>query len=154
VASPAAHLITPPRPEAVPKALSIEQVRALLVYLDDHQGDGQRERRDRALLLTGLYTGMRAKEMATTIWQQVDLPAQIIVIPRSKMNRGRTILMHPDLLPTLGAWGVYQGQQRESALPVFSLGTTPIQPERVGKVAYRYAKLLDLPLTAHVLRHT
>ncbi len=153
-ASPAAHLETPTRPAPVPKSLNLDQVRLLLTYLDDHQADGLRELRDRALMLTGLYSGMRSKELASTPWEWLDMRAQAIVIPLSKMQRGRTIRMHPDLVPLLTAWGEAQGLNRKRSIPAFSINGEAIVSSRVGKVAHRYAELLDIPLTAHVLRHT
>jgi integrase len=155
--SPASHLVTPPRPKAVPKALSVTQVRVLLLHLDVHAPDGLRELRDRALLLTGLYTGMRALELAELEWGKLDLIERVVTITIAKMNKGRSVRMHPDLVPTLTTWCDAQGFKGDHDAPVFSLDRKEkkaIVANRVGKVARHYAKLLDIPLTAHTLRHT
>lgn len=155
--SPASHLDTPPRPKAVPKALSVKQVRALLEHLDAHAPDGLRELRDRALLLTGLYTGMRASELADLVWGKLDLIERVVTITIAKMNKGRSVRMHPDLPSILGVWCDAQGLKGDHDAPVFSLDRKEkkaIVANRVGKVARHYAKLLDIPLTAHTLRHT
>lgn len=152
--SPASHLATPKRPAPAPKSMNVDEVRKLLIYLQDHQADGLRELRDRALMLTGLYTGFRASELARSVWGWYDIPGRAVTIPISKMQRGRTVKMHPDLVPILEEWGKAQGLDRKRTARAFSLDGEPIVAARVGKVARRYAKLLDIPLTAHVLRHT
>lgn len=114
VVSPAAHLKTPIRPRPVPRALTLEHIRSLLRYFDafDQQEQTRKSQyRDRALLLTSLYTGMRPKELANICWWWCDMVAGSITIPISKMQHGRTILMHPDLKPVLESWGVQQGKK-------------------------------------------
>ncbi len=148
--SPAAGFKTPTRPRPLPRALTSGQVRQLLDHLV--AGAGRRARRDEALLLTALYAGLRACELAPLVWSDIDLVAGVINIRISKMNKGRAVPIHPQLGSVLATWWKYQ--RGESNWPVFSLDGKPIRPNRVGKIARRYAKELGIPLTAHVLRHT
>lgn len=168
-ASPAERLKTPKRTKAAPRALNSSQIRILLTYLDQELHDAQiraeqvgiagissesRIQRDQALLLTALYTGMRAAELAALRWPAVDLESGILVVEKGKGRKGRALKIHPDLLPILKAWKITQGLGSADA-PVFVLsGHEPLVPNRVGKIARRYAKATGLPLTAHVLRHT
>lgn len=148
--SPAAGLKTPARPRPLPRALTLDQVRQLVRHL--RAGVGRRARRDEALLLTALYAGLRASELANLRWPAVDLAGGVINIRLSKMNRGRSVPLHPALADVLARWRAVQ--QLGASAPVFALDSTPIGPNRVGKVARRHARVLSLPLTAHVLRHT
>lgn len=148
--SPAAGFKTPKRPKPLPRALSLDQIRRLLNYLA--AGDGRRARRDEALLVTALYTGMRASELAALRWSFVDLAGGVINIRIAKMGKGRALPIHPALYEVLERWRVEQGLGQDA--PVFSLTGKRMAPDRVGKVAREAARALHLPLTAHVLRHT
>ena len=148
--SPAAGFKTPTRPHPLPRALTLVQVRQLVAHL--RAGAGQRARRDEALLLTALYAGLRACELGPLCWPAVDIVGGVINIRISKMGKGRGVPLHPVLVELLPAWR--EIQQLDSSAPVFSLDGQAILPNRVGKVARRYARELNIPLTAHVLRHT
>lgn len=148
--SPAAGFKTPNRPRPLPRSLTIIQVRRLLAHL--RAGAGRRVRRDEVLVIVALYTGLRASELAALRWPAVDLDGLVINIRLAKMWKGRAVPLHPAVVPLLLCWRELQGLGEDA--PVFSLDGEPIGPNRVGKIARRYARVLGLPLTAHVLRHT
>lgn len=148
--SPAAHFKTPKKPHPQPRALTKEQVAGLIRYLRVPQG--RRARRDEALMLTALYSGLRAKELATLRWSDIDMIANVITIELSKMGHGRTVTLHPSLRLVLEGWQALQGMGKDA--PVFSLDGVPISGNRVGKIARRIRSATGLPLTTHVLRHT
>ena len=145
-----AQFRTPSRPEPVPRSLTTEQIRQLVAHL--RACEGRTAQRDAALLLTALYEGLRACELAALRWPAVDLADGVITVRLSKMNHGRAVAIHPELKEILTNWKARQAL--DQAAPVFSLDGMPIVADRCGKIARKYAKLLNLPLTAHVLRHT
>lgn len=155
-ANPAGTLHTPRRGRPMPKTLKQAHVRQLIVYLGGLEG--LRARRDEALVLCAVYTGLRAAELAKLRWGDVDLDAGIITIWISKMNHGRVVPIHPQLLPILIRW--QQIQNLGSNAPVFgdthqdSTAGRAISPARVGKIVKGVAIATGLPMTAHVLRHT
>jgi site-specific recombinase XerC len=148
--SPAAGFKTPKRPNPLPRALTLDQVRHLVRIL--RAGEGRRARRDEALLVTALYTGLRASELAGLRWPAVDVAGGVVNIRQSKGGKGRSVKIHAGLAEILAAWRSVQAIG--DAAPVFSLDETPIKPNRVGKIARRIAVATGLPLTAHSLRHT
>jgi site-specific recombinase XerD len=150
--SPAAGFKTPTRPHPLPRALTLLQVRQLVGHLRENAGAGLRQSRDEALLLTALYAGLRACELAPLCWSNIDVAGGVINIRLTKMNKGRSVPIHPALREVLDRWRTIQ--QLDSSAPAFSLDQVAIEPNRVGKVARRYAIALSIPLTAHVLRHT
>lgn len=150
--SPAAALKTPPRAKSVPKALSADQVGTLLAHLETTREGTRPQRRDRALTLTGLYAGLRASELASLTWEQIDLAGQTITIPESKMARGRAVRLHPELAAELVSWRAAQGHSGRGW--VFSLDGKAIVANRVGKEVKALGLAAGVPLTAHVLRHT
>lgn len=154
--SPAAQLRIPRRPQPTPRALTIAQIRQLIAYLA--RQTGLRARRDEACLLTALYAGLRACELATLRWGDVDLDASVIVVRLSKCGHGRVVPIHPALRPILVAWQRLQALGADA--PLFgdthddATAGRPITAARVGKIARRAKIATGLPLTAHVLRHT
>jgi site-specific recombinase XerD len=148
--SPAATFKTPTKPKPLPRALTLDQVRQLVAYLRSQEG--RRARRDESLLLSALYAGLRAAELAGLRWPAVDLAGGVINIRLSKMNKGRAVKIHRELGEILTSWR--EVQALGEAAPVFALDSTPITPNRVGKIARRVARATGLPLTAHSLRHT
>lgn len=152
--SPAAALVTPRRHKSAPRALASEQIALLLEHIDQlvELDPSARAARDRALVLTGLYTGFRAAELAALRWSDIDLAGQTATIIEGKGARGRTVRLHVELVSVLGTWR--DQQQLAPDAPVFALSGEPIIANRVGKIVRQLARATGLPLTAHVLRHT
>jgi len=148
--SPAAALKTPQRPRPLPRALTLDQVRQLVCYLQ--ACEGRRARRDQALLLTALYAGLRSCELARIRWTDVDIDAAVINIEISKMNKGRSVPIHLDLGAQLRAWRTEQAGADH--WPCFSLAGVAFKPTRVGKIAARAALASGVKFTAHIMRHT
>lgn len=148
--SPAVNFKTPQRAKPLPRALTLAQVRDLVIYL--RAGAGRPARRDEALFLTALYTGLRGCELAMLRWSMVDLDASVIAISLSKMGKGRAVPIHPDLLAVLISWRAIQ--QLDSSAPVFSLDQVEIAAGRVGKIARRVKLASGVQFTPHELRHT
>lgn len=148
--SPAVNFKTPQRPKPLPRALTLAQVRDLVAYLRAHAG--RPARRDEALFLTSLYTGLRGCELAMLRWSMVDLDASVIAIPLSKMGKGRAVPIHPALLELLISWR--EIQQLAPDAPVFSLDLVEIAAGRVGKIARRVKLASGVQFTPHELRHT
>lgn len=148
--SPAAWFKTPKKPRPVPRSLSLDQVAQLLRTFAS--SPGRTCRRDEALLLTAVYAGLRAKELAMLLWDDVDLKAGTIRITLSKMGHGRTLPIHPDLCVLLASWRTLQAL--EGFGPVFSLDGESFNGNRVGKIARKWSKASGVRFSAHVLRHT
>lgn len=161
--NPAERLRTPKQPKAAPRSLISEEVRQLLAALVEEaaRDTSQRFQRDRVLILTALYTGLRAAELAALCWFDVDLNRGVLTVRKGKGQKGRAVKLRADILHVLSSWRALQ--EGDGHWPVFALGaagvTSPhvgvaLVPNRIGKIMRRYAKLTGLPLTAHVLRHT
>ena len=149
--SPAIGFKTPKRPQPLPRALTMEQVRCLVATLASSETT-TRNQRDRALLLTLLYAGLRCREAAALRWSDIDFKAGAIAIELSKMGKGRAVPLHPELKYILAQW--WQVQRLSSDAPVFSLDGRQIKPTRVGKIAAQWRAVAGVRFTAHILRHT
>lgn len=147
--SPAAGFKTPRRPHPLPRALTLDQIRRLVAHLAG--AAGRTARRDEALILTGLYAGLRAKELAGLRWPDVDQAGAVISIELSKMGRGRAVPIHAALGSLLELWWKYQALE---STYVFSLDGRRLSPDRVGKVCRRVSVAVGFHFTAHMLRHS
>lgn len=148
--SPAAGFRTPTRPRPVPRSLNRDQVRVLVAELGRAQT--LRAQRDRALILTGLYAGLRAAELAALRWPAVDFAGATITIRLSKMGHGRTVPLHQVLADELRAW-------RDALAPagdvaVFGLAGATIKPNQVNRIVRAVAHAAGLRCTTHQLRHS
>lgn len=148
--SPAAALKTPRRPKPLPRSLTRDQVRRLVEWLAS--STSRRDRRDRALVLTGLYSGLRASELARLRWSDIDVAGQALGVYLSKGNKGRAVPLHQQLVDELETWR--DDQAGAKGWPVFSLDGQAITPARVGKVCRHVSDACGVRFTAHMLRHT
>lgn len=161
--SPAAAFKTPRAPKPQPRALTRDQVRILLAALS--HACTEDELRDRALLLTGIYAGLRAAELGTLRWDQVDFAGGQINIRLSKMNHGRSIPLHPALKAVLQQWkeaqhnmiikhGVIEHTISDTVY-VFALRyNRPSTNKLARKVCQQWAARSGVHFTSHMLRHT
>ncbi|MBL0830557.1 tyrosine-type recombinase/integrase, partial [Klebsiella pneumoniae] len=148
--SPAGEFKTPRRPAPLPKSLTLEQVEQLASYL--RACEGRTARRDEAMLLTALYAGLRACELARLRWSDVDLQGELINITLSKMNHGRAVPLHPKLGPALTSWR--ELQEPAGDWPCFSLDGRQLVAARSGKIARLASAGSGVRFTTHILRHT
>lgn len=148
--SPAAGMKTPRRPRPLPRALTLHQVRQVVAHVQ--ACEGRTARRDEALLITALYAGLRACELARLCWADVDLHAGVINIRLTKGGKGRSVPIHAELRAQLRTWCAEQAGAEH--WPCFSLDGAALVPARVGKIAARVAAGSGVRFTAHVLRHT
>src|SRR4051794_17350101 len=92
--SPAADLAPGERNRPLPRALPAWQIRRLLEKLDQIPFDLDASElaeweRNRVIVLTYLYTGLRLSEGADLLWEWVDLDAAIITVVDGKGGRDR-----------------------------------------------------------------
>jgi integrase len=121
----------------------------------------------RALLVTAIFTGMRASELRGLLWSDVDLKAGVIHVrrradlwgqigaPKSKAGR-RDIPLSPMVITTLREWKVASPPHEMNLVfpsrrlrplthpNVVNQGLTPLLEE---------CGLVDQPYTFHSLRH-
>lgn len=148
--SPAVGFRTPRRPLPLPRALTTSQMQKLIRFL--RGSEGRTAHRDAVLVITGLYAGLRACELAELDWQHIDFDAGVIHIELSKMNKGRAVPLHAVLVAELRQWRDEQAGAED--WPCFSLDGKPLAAARAGKIARKISAQSKVKFTTHVLRHT
>jgi integrase/recombinase XerD len=138
--------------------LTATEIDALLAAPEQHTWAG---RRDRALLLVAVQTGLRVSELIGLCWQDVTLGTGAHVSCQGKGRKTRCTPLRKDAIAALRAW---QHEQRTPpAAPVFL--TTRGGPLSRDGVAYLLAKHVSVAqqqcpslqgkrVSPHVLRHS
>jgi integrase/recombinase XerC len=153
--SPAHHLPPLKRDRPLPRYLQDWQVRLLLERLDQPPADlseyqAEEWQRNRLIVLTLLYTGIRLAECASLRWEMFDFDARTVKV-LGKGNRERTIPLHPRLYDELIAW-----KRGATSGPLF-MGRKgyPLADEGISQMFRSFVVgKLGIPCTAHQLRHT
>lgn len=150
---PTARIVFPrvqPRP---PKALSPDQVRAMLQALEIPRLPGEhRHTAERARLgvLSFLYTGLRLAELAALRWQDVHLAAATITVREGKGGKSRAVPIHARLMRELQE---APDQEPERAVIARRDGGC-LHPKSVAEIFTRWLRAREVDITAHQLRHT
>ena len=135
-------------PDALPKAIAPEDVKALLSVIDNT--------RNRALVLMLLRTGMRIGELLALRIQDIDLREQKVFIHEAKKTgAGRVVYFSADAKDALVAW-LQQKDPREDVL-AYGKKYESITYAAARTMFVRYLKKADLlhkGYTLHCLRHT
>jgi len=135
-------------PQSLPKAIDPEDVKRLLEALD--------HRRDRALLLVLLRTGMRIGELLKTKVEDVSLAERKINIYEGEKNAiGRVVYLSEDACSALQRWMDSRDTQKSFLFYGQGRGSLGYASARV--VFNKYVDKAGLPCgkyTLHCLRHT
>lgn len=135
-------------PDALPKAIAPEDVKALLAMIDNT--------RNRALVLMLLRTGMRIGKLLALRIQDIDLREQKVFIHEArKTGMGRVVYFSADAKDALVAW-LEQKDPREDVL-AYGKKYESITYAAARTMFLRYlkkAELLHKGYTLHCLRHT
>jgi integrase/recombinase XerD len=155
-ADPSAELGTPKRPVALPKALSVEQVEALLGAV---AGDSALALRDRSLLETLYAAGLRVSEATGLDVDDLDLE-DATLRAFGKGAKERLLPVGRSARRALEAWLVRGRPQlsRPRSGPALFLNAQGSRLTRQGcwKILQRHARHagLEAHVSPHVLRHS
>ena len=138
--------------------LTEDEVDAVLAAPDTATWVG---RRDRALLLLAVQTGLRNSEITSLLRQDVELGTGAHVRCLGKGRKLRCTPLRPDVAAVLKAWMAQQG--RETADPVFpSSRSGPLSADAMQRLVLRHVttarrtcpSLAAKKVTPHTLRHS
>lgn len=134
-------------PQSLPKAICTPDILRLLAVID--------QRRDRAMILTLLRTGMRIGELLNLQVNDVDLDKQTVKIYQGEKNSiGRVVYVSDDACAALRLW-LEQRNPSKSYLFYGLRGPLGYTASRDRFIYYlEKAGLADKGYTLHCLRHT
>ena len=143
-------------PKQAPQALSTAEVRTL------RRAAAGMPSRDRAIVMTFLYTGIRRAELAGLRTGDVSITARkgILTVRSGKGNRSRTVPLAAECRRALQDWMAQRPGlplrpgAPSDALWISRLGN-PLSPRAISEVVARAGRAARIEgLTAHTLRHT
>lgn len=154
--SPAADIDQTRRDKPLPRGLPSHTLRELLDKLNNPPASLDAEeleewRRNRMIVLTLLFTGLRLSECARLTWEAIDWDRNEIFLPARKNGKEQYIPLNPHLKRELIAW-----QRGAVSGPVFlSRRTGRLTDEGISEMFRRFVQgKLGVICTAHQLRHT
>ncbi len=138
-------------PDALPRAITPEDVRALLSAIE-----GLRSSRNRAMILMLLRTGMRIGELLALRLEDIDLQEQkVFIYEAKKTGVGRVVYFSADAKDALVAW-LKEKDPREDVLfyGQANLCLTYAAARLIFLKCVKKAGLINKGYTLHCLRHT
>lgn len=152
--NPMLSIHAPKEPETVPKYLSKEEINLLLdmpqKYSPDHA------LRNKVILETFLYTGIRRQELLGLNWDDIDFGEKTLTVKFGKGKKQRIIPIGEPLLSDL--WKYLQNRLPLTIQAVFiSDYGNRLSVTALSQFVRRYMKILGFDkkgYTIHTLRHT
>jgi site-specific recombinase XerD len=137
----------------VPRALKRDMLRLLMEAIE--QPRQKREwahtwERSRLGVILFLYTGLRLSEVASLLWEDVELETSTIIVRDGKGGKARSVPIHPRLDRELRT--IADRTPARAIIP--NRDGTPMHPKNVAEIFTRWLRRRGVTITAHQLRHT
>lgn len=151
-ASPMARMKPPTIPETPPDVLRPEALKKLL---DATAGQGFDERRDRAILLLLIDTGVRLGEIAGLTVEDIDWEHEVAIVT-GKGRRPRTVAFGRKVAQALDRYARVRGQHSDAAAQWLWLGRKGrLTSTGLAQMLKRRARQAGIPeIHPHLFRHT
>lgn len=136
-------------PKPLPKSLREEQLETLFSLVSN--------KRDRAMFMLMLRSGLRVEEVANLSFAVMDLKRRVIYLRDPKWGKDRVAYLSDDAMKALSDYIKVRAASRASKVFLVEKGTYRGQPLSVRGIQKRmeyYAKKAGLEVSCHRLRHT
>lgn len=136
-------------PKPLPKSLTEEQLETLFSQVSN--------KRDRAMFMLMLRSGLRVEEVANLSFAVMDLKRRLIYLRDPKWGKDRVAYVSDDAMKALFDYLKVRVASRASKVFLVEKGTYRGQPLSVRGIQKRmeyYAKKAGLEVSCHRLRHT
>jgi len=146
-----------PRPESLPKHLSMDESQGLEEFLHQRLNTPDlRLRLENACLLVLLHSGLRAAECVDLRLQDIDLPGKRLVVRQGKGQRDRLVYLSESACQAIQIYLSIQGYHRRQTDPVWlQKNGKPISTEWLRKHVAQVGVAVGIEnLFPHRLRHT
>jgi len=152
---PTLNLERPRRAEPLPRALSNRDLRLLERILQAPlpalaRKARTRIKRDRRIVLLGLFAGLRLSEIAALNWKDVDLDAETITVKNGKGGKDRVVTIAARLLDDLKE----TPEELQRGAVAGHADGRHLSYKSIPHVFNRWLKDAGLDISAHQLRHT
>jgi len=137
--------------------LTEQEARRVLRALDGREGEAGS--RDRAVIMTLLYTGLRASELCALRWDDVMMDGEKpagLVVRRGKGGKAREVELHPKAWAAIMDYaGHYRGERIFNTVPTARHGARkPLTRHSLLGIIKRTGDRVGARLFTHMMRHT
>jgi site-specific recombinase XerD len=142
-----ADIVTPKVPQRIPHFISVDEAIGLLKKLKG--SEGEKQPRDRALLLLLYGGGLRVSEACGLKWRQVDLKSATILV-LGKGGKERKVALVKVTANALAQL------KKETGGEIYVFGAKPLDPRAAYEIVRQWGVNAGLmkPLHPHALRHS
>lgn len=140
--------------KTLPRCLKTEEIQTLLLHVDTFQWSTSLESvRNRALIRTFLFTGIRLSELRLLETIHVDLQKNEILIVKGKGEKDRIVPIHTELAPYIKA---YLLKKKYPTKYLFSSmrSDNALTEKNIYRIIKKLRKVCGFHFSPHMLRHT
>src|SRR5262245_22892712 len=156
-ANPVSDLERPKIHRAMPRRLSASEAEQLLERIANYPyRSGFERQRDLALVATGLYAGLRRRELLRLHLTDVDTANRTIFVRQGKGAKDRIVPMAPVLADILARYLDHRRRATRTCPEVFTSvhNDAGLTVDGLRKVVRKLQRITKTSFRAHTLRHT
>lgn len=147
----------PRLPKTLPRFLTKEQALSILTHVEFYPWRYTFEKqRNKAILTTFLFTGMRLNELRHLKMEDINMMDNEIIVKMGKGGKQRMIPIHPSLKPILQNY--FQDKKRHKIVSPWLFNSlrsdTQISEKTIQHLCRKVSQSCGVKFTAHMLRHT
>ena len=152
--NPMAPIIAPKKPDRLPVYLQPDEIKLLISMPMKHSRDNKL--RDKCIIETFVFTGLRRSELLSLNWQNIDFGNNTITVLNGKGKKQRVVPITEPLVSDLWAYLQTRLPLKDNAVFISNNGTR-LSTTPLNQLFRRYLKLAGLTdkgYTIHKLRHS
>jgi len=153
--NPVEKIEKPKVPKRLPRCLNKKELEIVLIQLDSYEWfNTLEEKRNKAMIRTFLYTGIRLSELLKLKTSSINFEESEIIIFQGKGGKDRIVPIHPRLMPYLKS---YQNIKRKKPTTYFFSSIrsdSPLTEKNLYRIIKVLRKVTGVYFSPHMLRHT
>ena len=153
--NPVEKIEKPKVSKRLPRCLNKKELEIVLMELDSYQWyNVLEEKRNKAMIRTFLYTGIRLSELLKLKTSSINFEESEIIIYQGKGRKDRIVPIHQCLMPYLKS---YQNIKRKKSTTYFFSSIrsdSPLTEKNLYRIIKVLRKVTGVYFSPHMLRHT
>jgi len=153
--NPVEKIEKPKVPKRLPRCLNKQKLDSLLMHLDCYKWyNVLEEKRNKAIIRTFLFTGIRLNELLKLKTTSVNLAESEMIIFQGKGRKDRIVPIHPYLMPYLKSY--HEMKRKKPTTYFFSSirSNKPLTENNLYRIVKDLRKVIGFHFAPHMLRHT
>jgi len=153
--NPVEKIEKPKIPKRLPRCLNKQQIDILLMHLDCYKWfNTLEEKRNKAIIRTFLFTGIRLSELLKLKTTSVNLEESEIIIYQGKGRKDRIVPIHPYLMPYLKSYHDFKRKKPTTLFFSSIRSDSSLTENNLYRIIKNLRKVVGFHFAPHMLRHT